>query len=75
MIGHEERDGGIDADRRAGLGRRLPVDAHLAGEDERARAFARRRKSPLDEQRVEPKGLLQLLSLLRPITQSAMAGS
>ena len=61
MIGDEERDGGVDADRRARLGCRLAVDAHLAGEDERARAFARRRQSPLDEQRVEAKGLLQLV--------------
>ncbi len=72
MIRNEERDVGVDGDGRAGLVDGLAVDADLSGEDEGARPLARRRESALDEQRVEPQGLLQLV---RAITQPTIAGS
>ena len=54
MIGHVERDARRRPRRRSpALRRRLAVDPHLAGEDQRARALARRGEPALDEQRVE----------------------
>jgi len=37
----------------------LAVDRHLAGENQRARAFARRREAAIDERRVQPRALRQ----------------
>ncbi len=50
----------------------LPVDAHVAGEDQRARAFARGRQPAFDEHHVEARSVLQFV---RPTTHRAMAGS
>ena len=72
VIGDEEGDVGVHGDGRAGLVDGPAVDADLPGEDEGARPLARRRESALDEQRVEPQGLLQLV---RAMTQPTIAGS
>jgi len=58
MIRCCDRDLGIDRDGSAGLRCRLTVDSYLAGEDERARAFARRDQSTIDEQRIQSNSVL-----------------
>ena len=53
MVGRDQRDVGGRVDRRAGLGCGLPVDADLAGEDQRARPLARRREAAFDDELVQ----------------------
>ena len=49
MVGRGQLDAASLADRRAGFRHDVAVDAHLAGENQRARPFARRRQPALDE--------------------------
>jgi hypothetical protein len=53
MIRRDERDvsGGIDC--RARFGLRLAVDAHLSGQNQRARPLPRRRETFIDNQLVQ----------------------
>ena len=55
MIGRDQLDARVGGDRRAGLRDDLAVDRHLAGENQRARALARRREAALDERHVEAR--------------------
>ena len=55
MIRHGELDARVGLDRRAGLRDDLAVDRHLAGEDQRARAFARRGEAAVDERDIEAR--------------------
>ena len=62
MIRLLQRDGGIVRHRHSGFLRRLSVDEHDAGEDERARALARRGQPALHEEDVE--ALFQFVRLM-----------
>ena len=70
--------GRIQGDRRtgghggAGLGRRLTVDSHLPGQDQRPRPLARGGQPAFDDHRVQP---LRFLQCVRATTHRAIAGS
>ena len=72
MIGLDQRELGIPGYVRARFRDDLPVDAHLPGEDQRARPLPRRRKPLVDDRDIEPCLAFQLV---RAITHCAIAGS
>ena len=55
MVGHGEHDLRVGGDRRAGFRDDLAVDGHLAGEDQRAGALARRHEPALHEGDIEAR--------------------
>jgi hypothetical protein len=72
MIGLEQGDVVVIADRGTRLRDSPTVDRHPAREHERPRAFAGRGQAAVDEHGIQTSAVLQLV---REITQRAIAGS